>query len=88
MNEQMGDRERLEDFLYNQKMITANYNTFAGECVCGNLRNDMLTILGEEHEIQNTLFTEMQTRGWYPTKQAEQKDLDTARQKFSTQAKG
>ena len=56
--------------------------------MCTVLDADMLTILEEEHEIQNTLFTEMQTRGWYPTKQAEQKDIDTARQKFSTQAKG
>ena len=88
MNEQMGDRERLEDFLYGQKMITANYNTFAGECICADLRRDMLAILREEHEIQNTLFTEMQTRGWYPTKQAEQKEIDTTREKFSSQAMG
>ena len=62
--------------------MTGTYNTWAGECVNGNLRDDFLCILKEEHEIQAELFSEMQSHGWYQTKPAEQQELNTLRQQY------
>jgi spore coat protein CotF len=78
----MSEQDILKDFLSSQKFITETYNTWAGECVNTNLRDDFLCILKEEHDIQSDIFTEMQSHGWYPTKPAEQTELDTLRQKF------
>ncbi|MBS7315443.1 MAG: spore coat protein [Clostridiaceae bacterium] len=78
----MSERDILDDFLSSQKFIADTYNTWAGECVNANLRDDFLCILKEEHDIQSELFTEMQNHGWYQTKPVEQTELDKLRQKF------
>ena len=44
------------------------------------------SVLQEEHRIQEALFDEMSSRGWYPTEKAEQNKLDSEKQKFSQTA--
>jgi len=82
-NQTMGDKELINDSLTSQKMISSTYNTFANECVNPALRSDFLNILKEEHDIQADLFCEMQKRGWYQTKPAQQSDIDQSKQKYS-----
>ena len=79
----MGDKEMVTDLLTTQKQITGTYNTYAGECKCIELRDTFLNLLKEEHGIQSELFTEMNSRGWYPTKEAPITDISTAKQKFT-----
>ncbi|HCC34584.1 MAG TPA: spore coat protein [Ruminococcaceae bacterium] len=78
----MKDKEWMQDVLSSQKLITSNYNTFANECATPELRQDMLSLLHEEHDIQAEVFDEMNTRGWYPTTPAEQQKIEQAKQKF------
>lgn len=73
----------MDDVLSSQKLITDTYNTFANECVNQQLRTDFLNILREEHNIQQTVFDQMKTRGWYAPAQAEQQKISTAYTKFS-----
>ena len=79
----LGDKEALSDFLATQKMISSTYNTFAGECVNTQLRDEFLNILKEEHCIQSEIFSEMQSRGWYQVQPADANEVTKARQKFS-----
>ena len=79
----MGDKEILADLLSSQKFIATNYNTYAGECVNAALRDEFLCILKEEHGVQSELFNEMNSRGWYPTKQAPQNEITTVLNKFA-----
>ena len=81
----MGDKEILTDLLASQKFESGNYNTFAGECVCTQLRDDFLNILKDEHMIQRDLFNEINSRGWYPVKQAPMNEVTQVRQKFTGQ---
>lgn len=78
-----GDKEIMNDALMSQKFLTDDYNVFANECVCPELRNDFMSILNEEHQIQSDVFSEMQKRGWYQPKPAQQQMIDQAKQKFS-----
>ena len=78
----MGDKEMITDSLSSQKFVTSGYNTFANECVNPSLRNDFMNILKEEHQIQSELFSEMQNRGWYQVKPADQNDINMAKQKY------
>lgn len=78
----MGDKEMLTDLLSSQKLASSNYNTYAGECQCTQLRDAFLNILKEEHTIQSELFTEANSRGWYPVKEAPATDITAAKQKF------
>lgn len=78
----MSEKEILSDLLSSEKYASDTYNTWAGECVDNSLRNTFLDILKEEHEIQNDIFVEMQNHGWYPTKPAQQQELNELRQKY------
>ncbi len=80
----MGEKEILQDCLSSQKFLTANYNTFAGECANEQLRSAFLNILDDEHRIQADIFTDMNTNGWYPVTPADQQKLQQLRQKFSS----
>lgn len=81
----MQDKEMMNDSLSTQKELTSVYNTFANECAMVALRNEMLNILKEEHEIQATVFAEMQQRGWYQTPLAQDQKVQSAKQKFQSQ---
>ena len=76
------DKERLQDGLASQKFITENYNTFTNECVTPEVRGAFMSILKEEHDMQNEIFTEMQKRGWYQVQPAEQQKIQQTRIKF------
>ena len=78
----MHDKEYLGDSLASQKMITANYNNFANECASPTIREGLLCILKEEHDIQAELFTEMQKRGWYQVQPADAQQLHNTIQKY------
>ena len=81
-NMTFGDKEMMADALASQKFVTGNYNMFANECATKCIRDDVMTILNEEHQIQNELFTEMHNRGWYPTPAAEMQKITEAKQRF------
>ena len=51
-----GEKEALDDALTSVKTATGNYNTFSNECVHENVRNVMLKILEQEHEIQDDVM--------------------------------
>jgi spore coat protein CotF len=79
------EQEILKDALICQKQMTSSYNTYAGECVSETLRNTMLNVLNEEHQIQAELFNELQSRGWYQPEQADQQKIVEAKQKLMGQ---
>ena len=78
----MQDKDMMLDALSIQKLVTGNYSVTANECATKKVRDDMLNLLQEEHEIQADLFTEIHSRGWYPTTPAEQPKVDMAKQKY------
>ena len=82
MNMNLSDQEIMTDVLFNQKQMTGIYNTFANECSQDALRNDMLTILREEHNMQATVFNEMQKRGWYAPADADLTAVNQANAKY------
>ncbi len=81
----MTEKEILQDCLSSQKYTTTNYNTFAGECVCEQLRSAFLNILDDEHRIQADIFNDMSSKGWYATQPADQQMLAQVKQKYSAQ---
>lgn len=76
------DREIMDDVLSSQKHITDVYNTFSNECVNQQLQSDMVNILKEEHNIQFTVFSEMQKRGWYSPEAAQAQMINETKTKF------
>lgn len=79
-----GEKEMLTDALASQKYVTENYNTFANECSNPAVKNEFMSILNEEHQIQFEVFSEMHKRGWYPLQQADQQKISQTKQKYQT----
>lgn len=83
--QQMQERELMDDVLSSQKHITGTYNAFTNECVNANVRSEFMRILNEEHQIQSDVFDEMKKRGWYQTPNADLEKVQQAKQKFQNQ---
>ena len=81
----MNDQERLTDFLCSEKKMTANYDTYASECVNVQLRDEFLKIFNQGHQTQTELFKTAQSKGWYQVEQAPQNKVSQAYTKFSNQ---
>lgn len=81
----MNDQERITDFICSEKKMSANYDTFASECVNLSLRDDFLRIFNQSHQTQTDLFKLAQSKGWYQVEQAPQSKVSQAYTRFSNQ---
>jgi len=77
----MTDKDKITDSLTSQKTATGAYNMAVNECATPELRNCLQKILAEEHTIGYGLFTEMNSRGWYPVEKADDNKLCTTKTK-------
>jgi len=77
----------MEDLLSQEKFLLSGYSTFIPEASCPNLRQILVDNFNGCVQNQYTVFEEMDKLGWYPTKEAQQPDVQMARQKFE-QLKG
>ena len=82
----MKDQEVITDLMLTEKKMSANYDTYASECVNTQLRDTFLKMLTQSHETQSRLFSTAQQKGWYQVEQAPTQKVDQARQKFTNQA--
>ena len=81
----MNDQERITDFLVSEKKMSANYDTFAYECVSIPLRDDYLKIFNQGHMTQTDLYQLAQSKGWYQVEQAPTSKVSQAYTRFSNQ---
>lgn len=84
----LSEIEILEDLLASQQQITALYNSAAADCTAGALKNDMLAILREEHNLHTTVLDELTARGRHKPSLAPQNKIDAVKQEFEQQNKG
>ena len=77
------EKEVLGDALATQKMTTGNFNTYANECVHEDVRQLMMKILKEEHDLAQEVFCMMHEKGFYPTPAAEQTKIDQTKTQFA-----
>lgn len=75
-------KEILEDALASQKATTSLFNTSANECVHEDVRQTLMHILNDEHEIQQDVFEIMHTQGYYPTPAADAKKVEETKQQY------
>lgn len=76
------EKEILGDALASQKSTTELFNKASNECVHEDVRETLLDILAEEHEIQQDVFCMMHEKGMYPTPEAEEKKIQQLKQQY------
>ena len=77
------EKEIYGDALSAQKASTGQFNMAANECTHEDVRQTVMKILNQEHDIQKSVFDHMHAAGFYPTPAAEEKKVQEAKQKFS-----
>lgn len=80
------DCAKMTDFLNCEKHMTGIYNTFLCETETTAVRGCLSGILTDEHHMQEQLFQEMKSRGWYQTTAADQSKINEAKQKYASKA--
>ena len=69
------EKEIYGDALSAQKACTSQFNLAANECTHEDVRQTMMKILNQEHDIQKSVFDNMHAAGFYPTPAAEDKKV-------------
>lgn len=73
------DRARMQAALRAETQLAGLYNTCVSACTTPRLRDTMLTLLNEEHQIQFDLFTELNKRGWCHTRDSDPEQVRNLR---------
>ena len=81
-NIQFDEKLMLDDSLNSQKFIASAYNCDVMEAATPELRRCFAGILEDEHRIQQELFEEMSSRGYYPVEKAKEEKINETKQKY------
>ena len=76
------EEQKMTDLLSSEKYMTSVYNTYCCESATPAVKNCLCSLLQDEHRMQDELFCEMSTRGWYTVEKAEDQKLNSAKQQF------
>ncbi len=81
----MDDKNLMEDILLLEKGVCDLFMHGTIESSTANVHNTFSSALTDALNMQDTLYTKMSAKGWYPSEQAEQSKISTVKQKFSAQ---
>lgn len=70
MNTSMPEKDLMQDLLATEKQVISAYSTGITESSCENLRNTLMDNYKNNQTIQYKIFDAMKQKGWYPTKDA------------------
>lgn len=80
------DKEWATDLLISEKYLASCYCSFLAECATPEMKQSLWGLLSDTHDMQQQLFEEMNSRGWYPVTKAEDTKINTVKQKFAATA--
>lgn len=78
----MNDREIMENILLTTKGVCDLYMHGSIESATPNVRQAFNTALSDALNMQNSIYQQMSSHGWYATEQAEPQKLQQVKQKF------
>lgn len=82
MNSTLGEKEILNDILNTEKEILKVYSTAVTESSCTNMRQLLLRNITQVSDDQYNVFNTMVNKGYYQKKDAQDQDVQQAKQKF------
>ena len=82
----MDDKNLMENILLLEKGVCDLFMHGAIESPTDHVHQTFSTALNDALCMQDTIYDKMAAKGWYPTEQAEQKKVNSVKQKFSAQS--
>ena len=83
-HDNLNERELLTDLLHTEKSMTKTYADNCTETSSPELRQMLIRHMSECADDQLKVFDEMHRRNMYPTKQAQQQEIQQAKQSMQT----
>lgn len=77
-----GEKEQATDLLMTEKLMASTYNSFLLESATPEVLRSLHELLNDTYAMQQRLFQEMNSRGWYPVTRAQDTKLNSEKQKF------
>ncbi|AWZ48035.1 spore coat protein [Hathewaya limosa] len=71
----LSEKDLMNDLLTSEKQIIGAYSTGITESSCTNFRNVLIDNFKRDQEVQYKVFDAMHKKGWYPTKDAAEQDV-------------
>jgi spore coat protein F len=81
-NNPMGEKEILNDLLNTEKEIMKLYSSAVTESSCPNMRQVLMRNITQTADDQFNIFNIMVNKGYYQKKDAQEQDVQQAKQKF------
>jgi spore coat protein CotF len=78
----MSDKDIMEGILLTTKGVCDLYMHGTIESATANVHQTFNTALTDALNMQNSIYNQMASHGWYPTEQAQQDKLQQVKQKF------
>ncbi|WP_102398885.1 spore coat protein [Haloimpatiens massiliensis] len=78
------EQELMQDILATEKQVISAYSTGITESSCPNLRNVLVDNFSRTQDIQYKVYDAMRQKGWYPTKDAQDNEVQQAKSKSTT----
>lgn len=82
-NQSFQEEQRLTDLLCTEKFLCGVYNTYCNETATPSVRECLLSLLQDEHRMQEEIFNQMSSKGYYQVEMAEETKVSAAKQKFA-----
>ena len=79
----MDDKNIMQDMLLLEKGACDLYMHGTIESAGSAVHNTFRTALNSSLAMQDDIYQKMQAKGWYPTEQVPQNQIDTVKQKFT-----
>ena len=80
---QFTEQDRATDLLQTEKYLAGCYNSYLLEAATPEVKQCLSGLLNDTHSMQQRLFEDMNSRGWYPVTKAEDQKVTQAKQKFA-----
>ena len=80
---QFTEQDKATDLLQTEKYLAGCYNSYLLEAATPEVKQCLSGLLNDTHSMQQRLFEDMNSRGWYPVTKAEDQKVMSAKQKFS-----
>ena len=81
-NTTFGEKEQMHDCLDTEKYLIGMYQSALTEAATPEVIQTLTDLLTEAFRMQQQLFREMNSRGWYPVTKAEDQKFSQAKKKF------
>lgn len=80
---QFTEQDKATDLLQSEKYLAGCYNSYLLESATPEVKQCLSGLLNDTHSMQQRLFEDMNSRGWYPVTKAEDQKVMSAKQKFA-----